>query len=160
MPAISSEYYELLWRATREGECFEGDLLGRLGVSCDYVKLACSKYFGRESYEGLDLGRRYACNALVAAALLAAQLILVAATSLVEPGQCWQAGRLAGSLGDFVGLVRRDVVGEAREYGIGPDEVSHVLWLLDTVEGLARSVRSRCEGPHRELHVAGGDKSF
>ena len=83
----------------------------------------------------------------MATALLASQLILVAAASLPEPAQCWQVERLAETLQAFANLVRRDAAAEAKEYGIEPGLVAALTSFLGVALEVARGVEGACKSP-------------
>lgn len=87
------------------------------------------------------------CGALVATAVLASQLVLIAAVSLPEPAQCWQVRRLAETLLAFADLARRDAMAEAREYNVEAGLVKAFVEFLDA----ARRVASYVEGACRSL---------
>lgn len=119
----SDEYYDLAWRAVRNGLDELNYMLASLGLGPRELEDACARTRGRAAFLELSVGVRFSCVVVALAASLSSQLSSLIAEAAMDPGRCAAVSSIPTAVEGLSYLLERDLREEEAVYRLAQDRL-------------------------------------
>lgn len=141
----SDEYYDLAWRAVRNGLNELNYMLVPLGLGPRELEDACARAHGGTTFLELSVGVRFSCVVVALAASLSSQLSSLIAEAAVDPGRCAAFSLIPSAVEGLSYLLDRDLREEGALYRLTHDRLYNAaLSAVSVMREQARLLGTLC----------------